>query len=977
MSDPLSEVATEDLPREPLVGLRRRHQAAFIFRQNNGDDDEMDNPVRRGAEVGIENPNRNDARNIGWNGPPQQDMNEDTARGNAGTNNRRAMEAGQESATPNRFSPLSGSIGIGMFRISRLYCFLSILLAMMAIILPPIPINKMQFQDVATILIDVNEGIEPKSRKIEKISGRRDAKKRTNDRDPIALDLKLWSWEEFITRAASLGFQNRYTETQSSTFTNDIYNIGKRGDKEWKRRQKVSKEDRKQDQTRSLLEKFYYLSSNQHPENTNRKNNEKSVQEVEPKYWIQRTSLLLEETTSEILNRVKGKDETQAEQKRKGSGKKGFKKYKKGAINENWQWIDPIFLEHSSFSTVFTHVADKILKSTIRLCIMTNFFLTVTYLLHSAVAVWFLSNSGAYTNASEMQQQRIGEGGVGIGSEWSFAPASGVTTARERMGGFLIFKLLLISAVLTPDALDLMILVTWFTLLGCLRSLDHLAHSTNMHLIAVGRPPKKGIVRLLLWVLFCDIIATGSCVALFHTAGYGMVLLLTCDCALLGTDVVSHILKYYHSVWENSHDNEIRRLEEQQLNLSRTNEDDTEYVYVTTQPRESGEDGSEHHSLAAPSFMNAAELRQESDSLALQMEDLEVAHTRRVSVLDTAIFTLDMTCHVLTVGHFIHIWALHGVQFTLIDGVLALHLHSAISAACAKLVRRRNIHKIARDLEGNFPNATEEELRQAAHDDDVCCICLGSMSKGSNVKKAKCGHMYHTNCLREVIERAQSLESAKCPLCRAPLVGDYHSSSDPLDNNNFIRQNNAAVAPRAGDRILDAQMEGEIDDDAVPVHQMEEEPLFRFSTEGILPAWVPMPALSFEVVRRPPVGGQQASQIQNQEFQMAADTLTQRIAPLDMDSLNQDDDNQEVPVENPPDPEQDIRLPFIQRVLLFTGLMPMSPEEEARALAQLVDMFPQYDRNDLARELQRRGSLEAVTEALLIGIVPGVPRFFE
>ena len=96
-----------------------------------------------------------------------------------------------------------------------------------------------------------------------------------------------------------------------------------------------------------------------------------------------------------------------------------------------------------------------------------------------------------------------------------------------------------------------------------------------------------------------------------------------------------------------------------------------------------------------------------------------------------------------------------------------------------------------------------------------------------------------------------------------------------------------------------------------------------------------------------------------------------------MDSLNQDDDNQEVPVENPQDPEQDTRLPFIQRILLFTGLMPMSPEEEARALAQLVDMFPQYDRNDLARELQRRGSLEAVTEAILIGIVPGVPRFFE
>lgn len=969
MPDLFSETATEDLPREPLVGLRRRHQAGFIFRHHHGEEEEIDIPVRRGAEVDIENRNRNDAQNMGWNAPPQQDTGvydndeEETTRDGADINHRRTRTPGHEPSTPNRLSSLSGSIGIGMFRISRLYCFLSILLAMIAIVLSPIPIHKMQFHNVATIPIDVREGDNVKSRKIEKIGGRRDVKKKTNNRDSIASEPILWSVEEFITRAAFLG----------------------------------SQENRKQDQTTSMFEKLSF-TSRQNSENTNRNDNESSDLVSQSNYWIQRTSSLLEETAAEILNRIKGKEEMPVEHKsrwrasrqnenttgnvsqcnrnsddssckRKGNGKKGSRKHNKEAINENWQWIDPIFFEHGSFSNILTHVIDKILTSTVRLCIITNLFLTITYLLHSAVAVWFLSNSGAYNNASEIQQQRATEGGIGIGSEWSLAPASGVTAARERMGGFLIFKLLLISAVLTPDALDLMILVTWFTLLGCLRSLDHLAHSTNIHLNAVGQPPKKGIVQLLVWVLFCDMLATGSCVALFHTAGYGMVLLLTCDCALLGTDVVSHILKYYQTVWENSHDNDIRRLEEQQLNLSRANENESHYA--------STEDRSE--TRVFPTTMNAAELRQESDSLALQMEDLELAHTRRLSALDTAIFTLDMTCHILTVGHFCHIWALHGVQFTLIDGVLALHLHSAISAACTKLIRRRNIHKIARDLEGQFPNATEEELRQAANDDDVCCICLGSMSKGSNVKKAKCGHMYHTNCLGEVIARAQSVELAKCPLCRAPLVGDCHLTTGPSldDNNNFIRQNNTAVGPRAADRVFDAQVEGESDDHAIPVNQIEEEPLFRFSTEGILPAWVPMPALSFEIVRRPPIAAQRALQTQNLEFQMATDVPTQRIAPVDIGSVNQEDDNQGMPVENPQDPEQDAQIPFFQRILLFTGLMPMSPEEEARALAQLVDMFPQYDRNDLARELQRRGSMEAVTEAILIGIVPGVPRFFE
>eukprot|EP00957_Ditylum_brightwellii_P105853 8072487-Ditylum_brightwellii.AAC.1 len=51
----------------------------------------------------------------------------------------------------------------------------------------------------------------------------------------------------------------------------------------------------------------------------------------------------------------------------------------------------------------------------------------------------------------------------------------------------------------------------------------------------------------------------------------------------------------------------------------------------------------------------------------------------------------------------------------------------------------------------------------------------------------------------------------------------------------------------------------------------------------------------------------------------------------------------------------------------------MSPEEEAAAIAQLVDMFPQYQRADLLRELRDRGSPEAVVEAVLTGVFSGVP----
>ncbi len=40
----------------------------------------------------------------------------------------------------------------------------------------------------------------------------------------------------------------------------------------------------------------------------------------------------------------------------------------------------------------------------------------------------------------------------------------------------------------------------------------------------------------------------------------------------------------------------------------------------------------------------------------------------------------------------------------------------------------------------------------------------------------------------------------------------------------------------------------------------------------------------------------------------------------------------------------------------------------------LLDMFPQYDRSDLLRELRARGSAEAVVESVFLGLFSGTPR---
>ena len=704
-------------------------------------------------------------------------------------------------------------------------------------------------------------------------------------------------------------------------------------------------------------------------------------------------------------------------------------------------WIDPTLRNPSA--TTATDLIDKVLTSTPRLLAVANFLLAMTYVMHTAVAAWFL---GSPIGASMMGPTGTAMAGLNGGMRGTANPGTGVpppgaavadwgtsSGARERMGGFLVFKLLLISAVVAPDTLDLLILLTWYTLLSCLRSLDHLCQATTTHTSASGQTPRSGVLRLLLLVLGTDLVAAASCVALFHAAGWGMVLLLTCDCAILAVDLASHMLQHVSCVLEDTHTQQIASLEARQLQLHSANNNSSmptagdtvgassveseESVVVgqerlveggpgedplagsievspsnsaEMQPRQhSGDNPEDQHRRRQRQEAQRSSVHQESRQLDRRMEVLELVHSRRLGILDTSMFVLQLVSHILTVAHFLHIWSLHGVQFTLIDGVLALHLHSALSSACKKIAQRRNIHTIARDLNGLFPNASETELQKAAQAGDVCCICLGTMSTG-HVKILKCGHLYHTHCLREVVERAQSFQAAKCPLCRASVVDGRQPTVPPnnaaratgTDGDNGEPRPNVATAarPLGAGAIL-----GE--PGAAPQQQQGagEYALFRFSTEEIFPAWVPLPAFSFEVVRRPPV----VPPAQPQE--RAAEDVVAPM-PANAEGGNADgtadanplvNDPQQprqlaggaIPTNQPANEEQQQQpLSFLRRFLVMAGAIPMSPEEEARALASLVDMFPQYDRSDLLRELRDRGSAEAVVEAVLMGAFSGVAR---
>lgn len=607
-------------------------------------------------------------------------------------------------------------------------------------------------------------------------------------------------------------------------------------------------------------------------------------------------------------------------------------------VVEKPQWgmwmIDPVLFQPQPL----TDLLDKILTSTPRLLAIANLLLSITYLVHTAIANLFLDLPSLSRES------------------WS---------GRERLGGFLVFKLLLISAVVAPDTLDLLILLSWYTILSFLRSLAGLAAATTAHTSQSGQTPRPGVLRLLLLVLMSDILSASVCVALFHGAGWGMVLLLTCDCALLAVDVISHVLRHLSQTIDLAHSAQILQLEATQLALhNQVREQQRQQQQQQQQQAEQGQEqnimaiddegignvNENHEEEIAPSrktdfsgeaALNEEEVLEESRRLDQRMERLESLHNRRLSVLETAVFGLQLLAYTLTVVHFLHIWTLHGLQFTLIDGVLALHLHSALSAAGKKIAERRNLNRIARDLDAMFEDATEMELAKST--DVFCCICLGTMSTGS-VKKVGCGHLYHTHCLREVVERARSIEAAKCPLCRASVLSGEppEGPSNDVDNGN-LGNNGVGVGEHA---------------------------LFRFSTEGILPAWLPLPAFSFEVVRRAP------AESNNTNANATNNANVNNSAGTDNDDNT---NNGTGPVATPaataqaPRSTQD-QPSFLRRLLLLAGVVPMSAEEEASVLEQLVDMFPQFDRADLLRELRNRGSAEGVVETVLVGAFQGVQR---
>jgi hypothetical protein len=104
---------------------------------------------------------------------------------------------------------------------------------------------------------------------------------------------------------------------------------------------------------------------------------------------------------------------------------------------------------------------DRIIASTPRLLLLANAFLILTYLLHGAVADFFLGPIQHYNTTRESAtapaEEANGEGGGTTDNDGGRRPRNETRgrRGRERLLGYMLFKVLLISTVVTPDVCEL------------------------------------------------------------------------------------------------------------------------------------------------------------------------------------------------------------------------------------------------------------------------------------------------------------------------------------------------------------------------------------------------------------------------------------------------------------------------------------------------------------------------------------------
>ncbi|KAI3800082.1 hypothetical protein L1987_35390 [Smallanthus sonchifolius] len=181
----------------------------------------------------------------------------------------------------------------------------------------------------------------------------------------------------------------------------------------------------------------------------------------------------------------------------------------------------------------------------------------------------------------------------------------------------------------------------------------------------------------------------------------------------------------------------------------------------------------------------------------------------RVFILRNLGFFLDIMSLLMALGHYVHIWRLHGMTFHLVDAVLFLNIRALLSAFAKRIRGFIKLRIALGTLHGALPDATSEEIQTY---DDECAICREPMAKA---KKLSCNHLFHLSCLRSWLDQGLS-DNYSCPTCRKPL---------------FVGTPEGNSVPHSGDVSSDEQL----------ARQLSSTPELQNDPTGVIPNQIPTP----------------------------------------------------------------------------------------------------------------------------------------
>ena len=217
------------------------------------------------------------------------------------------------------------------------------------------------------------------------------------------------------------------------------------------------------------------------------------------------------------------------------------------------------------------------------------------------------------------------------------------------------------------------------------------------------------------------------------------------------------------------------------------------------------------------------------------------------------------------------VWKLEGPNLGFVDAIIVLLLRNQIVEFKRKLRIHFSMRNISKTINNYFPDVSTDENSSS----DDCSICLHSLSnfRGGVKRIPTCGHLFHSACIREVVERAGGLERAKCPVCRSSVLARYPMAgmnenqpsmpfaANPLfapahsfnNENNIINNNNDN---NNDDNNNNNNNNNYNNNNNMIFDNVADQILFRFTT-FFVPSWIPIPNLSFEVIRRTNVANPQ------------------------------------------------------------------------------------------------------------------------